>query len=190
MHTVTTKQVRKGWLDYSFTTQNWKQLKGSKHRTRVLSANKTILKSLKRFKISRANSKPSNPLLTRAKLLDFNPCLRISIVTAIRDFQNTLWFIHDCLPYSVSSSRVLLSIISLILLIEKRCAYVPCSKYLHKVPEDYEYRCSKSRNLSSSPRDTLQVNGCSKATGTAQRWRTGMLEFQTLGTLSVPLKKT
>jgi len=55
------------------------------------------------------------------------------------------------------------------------------SKYLHKGdPEDYEHRCSESRNLSTSPRDTVQVNGCSKATGTAQRWRTGMLEFQTL----------
>lgn len=62
--------------------------------------------------------------------------------------------------------------------------------YLHRrVPEDHGYHYSASRNLSTSARDGIRVNGCSKATGTTERWRTSMLKFQTLGKLSVSLKK-
>lgn len=42
-------------------------------------------------------------------------------------------------------------------------------KYSHKgVPEGYEYHCLEARNLSTSVKDSFQVNECSRVIGTTR----------------------
>lgn len=71
------------------------------------------------------------------------------------------------LGHNASAPKVSLRLISLILFTEELSGQVSGSKHSHiRVPEDYEYHCLEARNLSTSAKDSFQVNECSRAIST------------------------